>query len=477
MQWGWVVTAVMGMVSGVAVGAGPVTASPPAVSCLAGVTLQPLSLADALGVAFSRNPRLLSAQQDLQKAKAKRTTAIAAFMPSVTASLQNERFVSESPGVNSLTTIGSTVVGGDGDRYTNYPSVGINWNLFNGGKDWAALHAAQAGIRASNADVSNQFNDTASEILTAYNDLLKAQAAFAQQTNANQIRQAMVVRAERRYQGAAGTLITLDQARMAQARAERESFKGCRAVLDKSATLAQAMGVQLAPSHAFAPAGPIPIIQEPTLSETAIEAAVQNDPSVIAAKERKVAAERSLDEARSVLYPTVSFTARYDWLGQARASYSYAWHATSDNSYRYGFELQQALFPFASYAGAAGSARADIAKADAAYQDALLKAETRLREALNAQTEAIDAADSARRSTEDAQYVLRLSQALFEHGNANLDTVDRARLDAGTEAEFAQEAAYDKRLNAWLAYRSLFPDQFAQALIRAVGDASPQSPH
>ncbi len=436
-------------------------------SCLETVLLEPLNLHRALAAAFRDNPRIVSATGDLAMARGNEESATAAFEPQITASFQGERFLNEAPGNNPVTTVGSTVVGGQQDQYTSYPSVGANWNLYNGGRDLAAYRAAEASARASSADLSTQFNDTFTKVLTAYNDLMKAQARFEQQSNALEIHAAMVARTQLRFEHHHGTLIALDQARIARTETAREASKACRTVLDKSAALAQAIGIRLPSRYALSITAPLPVLPAIDFDQTAIEALIQRDPAVAAARSRVVAARHKFDQAHGALYPTLALVARYDWLGQKPESFSYAWHDTRPNSYFVGLVLQQTLFPVSTYEGGVDAAQGDVVKAQAAYDDAVISAETALRDALNAKQESDADAASGIRSAEEARQALILSKDLYARGQADLDTVDHARLDAGQEEEAAEEARADQVLNDWLAYRALHPNDFAPAILHA----------
>ena len=440
-------------------------------SCLQTVALDPLDLNEALAQAYQHNPSIVAAQGDVEKAKANETIATAAFYPTVNASIAAERYVNEARN-NPVTTVGSTVIGGQSGMYSNYPSVSTNWNLYNGGRDLAAYRAAQATTRASSSDLDNKFNDTFTSVLAAYNDLMKAQVLFVEQSDAVKVHDAMVLRSRERFQRNNGTLIALNQARIARAQTERESFKTCRDILDKSAALAKAIGVRLPAGHVLTLTEPLPTVPDDAFNELTIETLIQSDPAVNAAKERKEAAMHKIEQAQGAFYPTLAFTARYDWLGQKQEGFGAAWQNTSDNSYRYGLILQQSLFPFAAYKGGVQSAHADLIKADAEYRDTMVSVETHLRTALNAKTEAEDAELSAQHSAEEARQALLLSKALFAGGQADLDTVARAQLDAGQEEEAADEAKAERVLNDWLVYRALHPTEFATMLLKAAESTS-----
>lgn len=424
-----------------------------------------LTLKDALASAYTGQPLVISARQDVEKAKANVLTATTPFLPSAMASLQGEHFVSRIPG-GAVSVIGSSVVGGQGERYSAYPSVGLNWNIFNGGKDIAGYRGAQAGVRASENDLANQLNDTLGSVLTAYNDLMKAQSAVQQQTATIVLLQQTLQRSEQRYRQGRGNLIAVSQARVTLFQNERELFQGCQTLFDKSGALAQAIGIRLPADALLALSDPMPDAAFLQVHADNLDESIQTDPRVQSAKEREDMAQKKLEQARAAFYPTVALFGRYDWLGQSSNSLGDAYQSTGANSYHVGIALQQTLGPLTSEYAAVQSAQADFLKAQAAYQQAVIDVETKLRGALSAKASADLAAGSAEASAGHAAYAVRLSEQLFSKGMSDLDAVAQATLSAEKEKEAAYETALDARLATWLAWRALRPMEFAPALMR-----------
>ncbi len=434
-------------------------------SCLGNVKFDVISLNDALVGASIRQPQILIAQQELAKANATTLAATTPFLPSANISVQGEHFVSRS--ASGVISVGSTVVGGQGDRFSNYPSISATLNLFNGGKDIAGYRGAQSGVRASESELASQINDSFDTVLTTYNDLLKAQFALYQQSNAVELVEQLAKLSEERYQRGRDNLITVVQAKITLAQNERSLFQACQALSAKSAALAQAIGVRLPAEHILKLSDPLPDVATLQPGKEDIENAIQSDPAVTAAKELMDVAQKKLDQSRAAFYPTVSLVARYDWLGQSTNSFGDAYNSTSPNSYRVGIALQQSLGPFTSEYAAIESARADVIKAEASYQQSMIEVETKLRNALSAKLQADLSAQSAQKSARQAQEVVRLTDQLVSSGRTSLDMLEQAKIASGTEQEQANELAQDAKLNAWLAYRALKPIEFATVLIRA----------
>jgi len=449
-------------------------------SCQSGTTFKKLSLAEAVAVAMAQHPQLLIAQLELQKATNQVLSAMTPFLPSASMSMQGERFVSENPN-GRTTSVGSTVVGGQQSQYSSYASLNANWNLYNGGRDIAGYRSAQAGVQASENDLVRQTNETLSTVLTAYNELFKAQTALLHQVETANLLRGVLQRSEKRYAEGVDDQIALSQQQITFAKSEQGLFQVCQAVFDKSAVLARSLGLRLPAGHVFRLDAPIPEVERMELDDGGLEAIVQDDPGVKAAKERVTMAQHKLEQSRAGFYPTVAMTGRYDWLGQDPASAGAALNSTSANSYRVGVVLQQPLGPFTSEYAAVETAHADLLKADALYRQALIDAETKLRTVLNAKTQTELSAKSSQLQTAQTRLTFQQTSRLFKDGYADLDAVSKAQVNLSKEQEALDELLSDAKLAAWNAYLVLRPDDFAAALLginhaeRALTDVGDQT--
>lgn len=433
-------------------------------SCRSGTIFKPLSLAEAVVVAMAEHPQVLIAQLELKKANTQVLSAVTPFLPSASVSMQGERFVTQNPAAQS-TSVGSSLVGGQRSQYSSYASLNANWNLFNGGKDLAGYRSAKAGVQASAYDLARQTNETLSAVLIAYNDLFKAQTALLHQAETTKLLRGVLQRTEKRYEEGVDNQIALSQEKVTFAKNEQDIFQVCQALFDKSAVLARSLGLRLPAGHIFRLDTPIPDVEQMNLEDDDLEAIVQDDPGVKAAKERVTMAQHKLDQTRASFYPTVAMTGRYDWLGQNPDSIDAAFGSTSPNSYRFGVVLQQPLGPFTSEYAAVESAHADLLKADALYQQALIDAETKLRTVLNAKTQTELSAKSSQLQTAQTRLTFQQTNQLFKDGYADLDAVSHAQISLSKEQEATDELLSDAKLAAWSAYLVLRPDEFAAELL------------
>jgi outer membrane protein TolC len=181
----------------------------------------------------------------------------------------------------------------------------------------AGYRGAKAAVRATSAGLDSQLNDTLSGILQAYADLYEAQTTVEYQARAVAALKSIAARAEERLTGGQGTTVAVGQARAAELDAERTFNQGCRDVYDKSQALAQSFGLQLTPGHIIKTLGQVPVADQSDLVESDLDAVVESDPAVISAKEQITAAEDKLGQARAQFGPTLSLTARRDYLGQS----------------------------------------------------------------------------------------------------------------------------------------------------------------
>jgi outer membrane protein TolC len=424
---------------------------------------RPIALRDVVLTAIGNQPQLLIAQQDIQKARANLLAAVTPFLPSAALSFQDQHFVPST--ATAPVVVGSTIVGGTRETYTSYGSVSVNWNLFNGGKDIAGYRGAQANIRSSEAARDNQLNDTLKSVLNAYSDLFKAQLTIREQDLILSLLKTIHARALERFQNSAGTTIAIGQARNAVLEADRQTAQACRVIIDKSAMLAEAIGIRLAPRQVFQVSEPILSFAEQINDPLELDSILQSDPAVVAANEAITVAQSKLNQAKTAFGPTLALVARRDFLGQNPNSFSAANNALSSNSYYVGIVLQQPIFGFTTEYANVRSARADLEKARITYAQAVIQSETKLRSALGANTEAEMSATSAQASLKEAANLASLAESLYKAGRTDLDTVNRARIDLEKADWQAQELTSDLNLSRWLATQALYPKDFSGRLM------------
>jgi len=434
-------------------------------ACDEGATVRDLAFKDAVTAAYTGNPQVLTARQDIEKANVAVIGAWTGFLPSASFSMVGEHFVSYAPGSVPV-SVNNTLVGGQSSIYTSYPSIGVNWNLYAGGKDVATYRGAKAGTRAAEGDLTDKTVTILSAVLSAYGDLLKAQASARQQMQAVKLLRQIAERSRGRYRQGRDSLVVVEQARSTLAQGERSYFDACKALSEKSSAMAQAVGLRLGPVHLLrAATETLPPAPEVSATVASFDALIDQDPSVRAARERVDMAQSKLQQTQAAFKPTLALFGRYDGLGQNAANIDAAYNGTHRNSYRVGVVLQQSLGPFTSEYAAMESARADYLKADASYQAAQVDAGAKLRSAWNGKRQTAQALESARDSALHAEQTQTLTRQLFGAGRVAEDAIDQSTISVLKEFEAVREREVDHSVQGWLLYRAVKPLEFENLLL------------
>ena len=441
----------------------PTQSDPPlAALCADAETPQPLELADAVRQSLFAQPQLIIAQQDLVESRSDIRAAVAPFLPSASLSVLDERY-DPANGGGPVIVIGNNVLGGPQTR-SGFGSLSMTWNIMNSGRDIAGLRSARAAARAASSGLDSQLMDTLSGILQAYADLYEAEVEAASAGNSAEVLKQIYARAQERYQNGNGTTVAIGQARSAELDAEQTFNKACRAISDKSAALAESAGIRLPAQQRLQVTQPLPIPWVASADLGALTDIVENTPSVIEAREKIAAATAKFHQAERAFGPSVTFSARKDYLGQSPDSYGAANHHIGPSDYRIDLGFEQPLFPIATEVAAVDRARAEVRKAQAGYDQARLDVETKLRGALSAQHEASASFFAARTSLGESQQVLELTQSLYHAGRTDLDNVQRAQMDRDKAQADTRTLASKLAFAEWAVARALQPGQFADSL-------------
>ena len=425
---------------------------------------QPLQLADAVRQSLSVQPQLIVAQQDVVESRSDVRAAVAPFLPKVTASVLDEKYVPAN-GEGPVIVVGNNILGGPQTR-SAYGALSLSWNVMNSGRDVAGLHSAIAGVHAASFGLEGQLSDTLSGILQAYADLYEAEVDASNEVVATEVLKEIHARAEERFSNGNGTTVAIGQARTSELDAEQSLNKACRTVVEKSAALAEAVGIRIPAQQRLMAVQPLPMpvpVIEPGNLDS-LDEIVENTPAVASAKAKVDAATAKFQQAKRSFGPSITFTARKDYLGQAVDSYGAANHHLDPSDYRIDLGFEQPLFPVATEVAAVDKARAELRKAQAGYDQARLEAETKLRSALAAQQEAEASLRAARTSLGESQKVLTLTESLYHAGRTDLDNVQHAQIDRD-KAEAETKSLVSRRASAeWAVAKVLQPTRFADAL-------------
>lgn len=437
------------------------------------VSGHPIHLRDVLGTALGNQPKLLIAQEAVAKSRANLIAARSPFLPNVTISLQSERFV---PNTNTQPiAVGNTVVGGTSATKTTYGTVGINWSLYSGGRDVAGYRASQSDLQANEAGLDYQLDETIATILSVYADIYKAQRDADAQARVLVLQEAIEQRAEQQFKQGIATTLAIAQAQSKVLETSRMLYQACRAAADKSAELAQAVGLHLGPDELFQIGEPLPEPIDRSASFLEWQRIIQDEPAVVAAKNNVIAADYKVRQAKASYGPTLSLEGRKDYLGQDADSWRAANHITP-NSYRIGLQIQQPIFPMTSEYSAVQAAKSDARKAQASYQQTLLDTEAKYHTAFNASREADASLMVAEHSLAQANELLSLTQSLYASGRVDQDKVQQSQIAVEKADSAVNQALSEQRLAHWLTHRVNDPQAFPTRVLRQFGLAEGVNP-
>jgi outer membrane protein TolC len=437
------------------------------VRCLAESTSEPLNLSDAVIAALSHEPHLNLAREDVHESTADVRSSKTAFLPKGQLLVDDERFDPHGAAA-PVTVVGNNILGGT-RTYSAYGSVSISWNIMNSGRDLAAYHGALAGLRASDAALFSQLDDTLSGVLKAYAELHESHLSVEQKGVALDRLKAIAARSEERFRHGDGTTIAIGQAREAALDAEQTMNQACNSLTTKSLALAKALGVRLPANHVLLATSAVPNLPATLADLTDPQPVIEQDPEVVSAKEKVTQAESALKQTHAAFGPSISLDARRDYLGQNTDSLSAANNGIGPNSYRIGVSVVQPLFPFTSESSAITKARSELHKAQIAVEQARGDADARLRTAIAAQQEASASYRAALLSVEEASQVVALTRSLRKAGRTDLDNLEHAELDLEKSKLDAATLESNRNMADWDAARAFYATRFARVILHMLG--------
>ncbi|GAA0579214.1 TolC family outer membrane protein [Rhizomicrobium electricum] len=262
------------------------------------------SLLEALGIAYTTNPQLGAAQASLRATDETVAMANAKWRPSISAT-----------GTYSYNNL---KVGGLG-RSVTYPiqgQVGLQQELFRGGRTYAEIGKAKANVRAARAELVASEQTVLLAAATAYMDVVRDAAIVnLRHHNVDVLRRQKDSTA---LEFKAGSLTRTDvaqaEARLAGAQAALTAAEGQLAI--SRATFVQVIG-RPAETLEERPATPPAV---PANEDAAQQSAVHANPALVQAQEYEKAADYAVDEAIGALLPEVNLQGGYQYSQQSYAS-------------------------------------------------------------------------------------------------------------------------------------------------------------
>jgi len=365
------------------------------------------SLNDALGVAYETNPQLDAERAALRATDEGVAEANAGWRPSVNAggSYGTERIE----------------VGGVPGSFNDHPLQGqvtINQPIFRGGRTFAEVSRAKALDRAGRAQLTGAEQQVLLAAVTAYMNVVRDQAIVDLNQHNVDVLQKQLDATQKQFE--VGELTRTDvaqsQARLSGAQAELVTAKGQLAI--SRATFLQVIG--RAP-ETLDESTPLPAL--PGSEDDAVNLALKQNPSLIAAQEDEHAADYGVDASVGALLPQLSVQGQYQY---SRDSFSTGFGSPSGaGTIRDTAILGELTVPI--YQG--GADEAGVRQAKQLHSQAQLdavNAERQTREGVSAAWEAFQSAQSAIASN---QASVKANQLAFEGVSKEQQVGSRTILD------------------------------------------------
>jgi outer membrane protein len=263
------------------------------------------SLMDALGVAYETNPQLQAAQAGLRATDETVAQANANWRPSIAATgtygfekykiTGNQRWIGTHPLQGQL---------------------GVQQNIFRGGRTYAEIGQAKAQVRAARAQLIAAEQTVLLGAATAYMDVVRDEAIVKlRQHNVDVLRRQ---RDSTALEFKVGSLTRTDvaqaEARFAGAQANLTAARGQLAI--SRADFMQVIG-RPAETLEYNPALPGAV---PTKEDATLGFALKGNPAILEAQERERAASYAVDDAIGALLPTVTVQGGYSYSQQSYSS-------------------------------------------------------------------------------------------------------------------------------------------------------------
>ncbi|MBV9331196.1 MAG: TolC family protein, partial [Alphaproteobacteria bacterium] len=265
---------------------------------------QPLTLAEALGMAYETNPQLLAQEAALRATDEQVAQANAGWRPTINAqgSYGVERF-GFAPFPNPVPPPATV------SHLTEHPLQGqltVTQPVFRGGRTYAEIRRAKALDRAGRAQLTNTEQTVLLSAATAYMDVVR-DSAIVDLRRAN-VRLLTQQRDATQIQFNAGALTRTDvaqsQARLAGGQSDLTAAEGQLAI--SRANFMQAIGRPPETLEADPALPPLPASEQDVLA-----VAAKQNPLLISAQENERAADFATDDAYGALLPQLSVQGQY----------------------------------------------------------------------------------------------------------------------------------------------------------------------
>jgi outer membrane protein len=264
---------------------------------------QPRTLAEALALAYSNNPTLLSERANLRATDENVPAALSGWRPTVTMS-GSAGFATDERTVHNPAT--SRNLRSMTDRGLNAETITATQPLYRGGATRAGTNRAENQVMAGRARLYAQEQTTLQAVVQAYVNVIQTTQVLALNTNNEQVltRQLQATNDRFRVGELTRTDVAQAEAALASATATRQTAEGN--LQTARATFRDAVGAL--PGQLVEPQ---PLKLAARTLDQAQTAARGNNPTVVAALFDDAAAKDNFDLQYARLMPTLSLQAQY----------------------------------------------------------------------------------------------------------------------------------------------------------------------
>ncbi len=434
------------------------------------IASHPMTLGEALAITETHAQPVTAARATIASTRAQRLGAVAAFLPSLSISDQDQYYRPLQRTANNSTVVAGTLVSASQPFYNNATTANFSLNVYNGGKDVATYHASLDSLNSADMGLDAALNSSFEQVLGDFEALAADQATIATQGRIVALDSEIGQLTAQRMASQASSRIDLIQTQQQALAAETQLSQDRQQEMKDREQLERSMGY-------LAPAAPWRVEESlpPAPAVAPGRYPVLADPAVQSAYDQVLAAQLQVDAARAAYKPTVALVAQYNLLGLSTTAMGPALSATMANNYAVGISVSMPLLPFYNTVSAVDTARANVETNISAYQSALAAASSRGESAFQQYGEAQQGYELAVQSAQLAKANVDLTDSRYQaHRSSRID-VDRARLLAEQSDLSVITTKLSLRLSAWKLYRAAHPEDFAAALLQAT--ARPYSSH
>lgn len=383
------------------------------------------SLEDALASAYSNNPSLAAQRASLRATDEQVPQAISGWRPTVSMSTSYG-----SQAVHNNTSSG-TARGQHRDPAS--VSLKVTQPLYSGGSTVAATKKAVNNVRAARERLLSTEQTVLLDAVTAYMNVVRDQAVLELNVNNEQVLRRQLEATQDRFNVGEVTRTDVYQAeaRLSGATSNRIQAEGSLEV--SRAAYRKVIGES--PEKLVQPAVPADI---PKNSGEAIDAALANNPDVLATQYDERASNDNVTEIRGELLPEVSL------VGSASRNYDSAGESTRISDFKAQLSVSVPLYQSGSVYSRLRSARQSAAKS---RQDI----EAARRGAIQSATQAWETLSSARASIEAIKSQVNANEVALDGVRREADVGSRTILDVLN----AEQELLDSRVSLVRAQRDL----------------------